>query len=479
VIILAKGADELGPGVAACLGADVQPIWIADEADLATEAAQEALSADLLIDAVIGTGFKPPLRGVAATAVAAINDAAGTVVSVDVPSGVDADSKAPLSESGGNMVFPHGILALIAPKPAHVFGELTRGPIAVSEIGVQPAFVANVTALNVITGQHVGIAFRHRENERQRRRFGHVLVVGGSLGQAGAGALAGLAAMNAGAGSVTVACPKSIQATVAGFGATLVTHGLPETEEGTIAAKASDGIDALLAGKDVVVIGSGLSGHAETTGFVRALARGCAVPLVVTAAGLATLAGHDHDIKPWGGASPFQVLMPDPAQAARLTGALIADIEADEVAAARDLANESGACVVLTGRRTVIAGASDEAWINMSGNPVLAKAGAADVLAGIVGAALARDLGDRAEAALQTADVATQLPQSSDRPLHHMLLNDLRVAAAVHLLGLAADIARDALHENSVTAIDLIDALAEAFRDCELQVERSLFYLRK
>ena len=159
---------------------------------------------------MLGAGFKPPLDGLDATAVAAINDASGTIVAVDVPSGVDADSTTPLRETGGNMVFAHGVVALVAPKPAHVFGELTAGPIAVSELGTQPAAVANATAVAVITGQEVGITFPPRPNDFPGDQFGHVLVVAGSLGKAGAAALAGLAAMSTGAGQVTVACPKSM-----------------------------------------------------------------------------------------------------------------------------------------------------------------------------------------------------------------------------------------------------------------------------
>jgi hydroxyethylthiazole kinase-like uncharacterized protein yjeF len=464
VIILAKQADELSPDVAACLGPDIQPIWIAEAAEFGSAAAQQALGADLVIDAVLGAGFKPPLDGLAATAVAAINDASGTIVAVDVPSGVDADSTTPLRKTGGNMVFAHGIIALVAPKPAHVFGELTAGPIAVSELGTQPAAVANATALAVITGQEVGIAFPPRPNDAHKHQFGHVLVVAGSLGQAGAAALAGLAAMSAGAGQVTVACPKSIEATVAGFSAALMTHGLPQTDAGTISVEASDQIGALLAGKDVVVLGPGLSRNTETAAFVRQLASACALPLVLDGDGLNAFEGHYDELKSRGGASgatPFHVLTPHPGQAARLTGASIADIQADRVAAARRMSTETGACVVLTGWRTVVAGASDEAWINMSGNAALAKAGSGDVLAGMIGAALAR--GDAAASA----------------GLHHTVLQDLHVAAAVHLHGLAGDIARDALHENTVAATDLLEALAQAFRECELQVERSLFYLRK
>jgi NAD(P)H-hydrate epimerase len=291
-----------------------------------------------------------------------------------------------------------------------------------------------------------------------------VLVVGGSQGKAGAAALAGLAAMSTGAGLVTVACPKSIEATVAGFSAALMTHGLPETDVGTISVEASDQIGALLAGKDVVVVGPGLSRNPETAAFVRQLASGCVLPLVLDGDGLNAFEGHYDELKPRGdvrGATPFHVMTPNPGQAARLTGASIADIQADRVVAARRMSRATGACVVLTGWRTVVAGASDEAWINMSGNAALAKAGSGDVLAGMIGAALAR------------GDAAASIG------LHHTLLQDLRVAAAVHLHGLAGDIARDALHENTVAATDLLEALAQAFRECELQVERSLFYLRK
>jgi NAD(P)H-hydrate epimerase len=141
------------------------------------------------------------------------------------------------------------------------------------------------------------------------------------------------------------------------------------------------------------------------------------------------------------------------------------------VEAARRVSRATGACVVLKGWRTAVAGAADEVWINMSGNAVLAKAGMDAVLSGIIGAALARHGGDRTGAAAP--------PRTTDGAFHRTVLDDLHVAAAVHLHGLAADIARDALHDNAVTATDLLEALVEAFRDSDLQIERNLFFLRK
>ncbi len=476
VIVLAKGADELRAEVAACLPPEVEPIWIADETDFASAFVQQALGADLIVDALVGTGFKPPLRGLVAAAVAAVNDAPGTIVAVDVPTGVDADSKTALHATGGNVVFPHGIIALIAPKPAHVFGHLTAGPIAVSELGVQPAFVPSAAAVQVITGREVGMTFAPAPDARdelpfgQLRQLGHVLVVAGSSGREGTAALVGMAALSAGAGRVTVACPKSIQPTVAGFHAALATCAVPETDQGTIAATASDRIDELLAGKDAVVVGPGLSTNPATGAFVRRLASTCTLPLIVDGDGLDAFEGRFSEIKRRD-ETPFLVLMPDAEQAARLAGFALGAVRADSVTAARGIARATGACVVLKGQRSVVAGASGEVWINSSGNAALARAGVDELLSGIVGAALARHVDRRADAA--------DLAPTADRLFARVLLNDLHVAAAVHLRGLAVDIARDALHENTLGAIDVIEALVEAFRDCDLQLEQNLFYLRK
>jgi ADP-dependent NAD(P)H-hydrate dehydratase / NAD(P)H-hydrate epimerase len=481
LVILATGAEDLGPEVAACLPPGAEPIWIADAADFASDPVQQALAADLIIDALVGTGFKAPLRGLVAAAVAAINDASGSIVAIDIPTGVDADSKAALRASGGNVVFPHGIIALIAPKPAHVFGDLTAGPIAVSELGVQPAFLPSSACVEVITGRDAGMTFAPVSERPQRpfdqefdqgfgQDFGHVLVIAGSTGREGAAALAGMAALSAGAGSVTVACPKSIQPTVAGFAPALATYALPETDQGTIAAAANDRIGGLLAGKDVVVVGPGLSRNLETAAFIRRLASACTLPLIIDGDGLDAFEGRFAEIRR-GAKTPFLVLTPHPAQAARLAGLAIDDIRADGVAASRRIAQATDACVVLKGRRSVVAGASDEAWINLNGNAALTKASIDELLCGLIGAALAHHVDQRTDAVDSAA--------TADRPFARVLVNDLHVAAAVHLHALAVDIARDALHENAVGATDVLEALVEAFRDCDLQVEQNLFYLHR
>jgi hydroxyethylthiazole kinase-like uncharacterized protein yjeF len=468
VIVLAKDAGDLGPDAAVMRSRlQLDPLWVSSDADFETAAVQEALEADLIIDAIVGTGFKPPLRGLARKAVSAINNALGIVVSVDLPSGADADSRKPVHESDEEVVFAHGIVTFIAPKPAHVFGELTSGPIVVSEIGAQPVLVSNQTGLEVITGQEVGVTFPPRPADAHKGLFGHVLVVAGSLGKAGAAGLAGLAALRSGAGLVTVACPRSIQATVAGFAPELMTEGLPETKDGAISTAASGKANALMDGKDVVVLGPGLSRSAQTAKFVRHLVAHCPLPLVLDADGLHAFAGHCSDIKPSGEPGPFRVLTPHPGEAATLMGVTTKDIQADRLETARRISQESGACVVLKGSRTVVAGASGETWINMSGNPALAKGGSGDVLSGMIGAALARHAESRPDI-------------TSDRKLHAAeFLKDRNVAAAVYLHGLTADVACDKLHENAVLATDVLGNLAEGFRECELQKNRDLFYLQR
>ena len=463
VIILARDASELSAETAEMFSQlSSEPIWIGGEAELDSPAARDALAADLIVDAIAGALDPLPLTTMDGKAVEAINGAFGTVVSVDLPSGVDGDSKERARESSQQMVFAHGIIGFVAPKPAHAFGELTSGPIAVSEIGVQPALVGNKTGLEVVTGQEVGIAFPPRADDAHKGQFGHVLVIAGSRGKAGAAGLAGIAALRAGGGLVTVACPRSIQVTVASFAPELMTEDLPETEEGTIAVAAAQNAYALLRGKDVIVLGPGLSTNDQTAEFVRQFASRCRLPVVLDADGLNAFAGHPTDLKPEGEAAPFRVLTPHPGEAARLTGSSITEIQADRQEAARRIARDTGCCVALKGWRTVVAGASGETWINMSGNPAMAKGGSGDVLSGIIAAALAR----RAGGEVTTGKEAT-------------FLNDLRVAAAVHLHGMAGDVARDALNENTMLATDVAENLTEAFRECEVQVDRGLFYLRK
>jgi NAD(P)H-hydrate epimerase len=458
VLVLAESAADLAPEIAGCVPDAIRPIWIAEPEGFDAEAVATALEADLIIDAVIGTGLRPPLDARAGRAVTAINEASGTVVSVDLPSGVDADHLDAVEASGGNMVFAHGVVALIAPKPAHVFSELTAGPVAVSEIGTQPIVLAGGSRVAVVTGRDVGLAFPRRIVEAEESDFGHVLVIGGARGKAGAAALTGLAALHAGAGRVTIACRRSAEATIAGFAAGLTTYPLPETDDGSIAMMARTHISALLDGKEAVILGPGLSVGSDAAGFVADLLTACRAPVVLDGEAAALLfAGAAPRPK----RMPYRVLMLERSHLAPTRAAIGTS---ERLMAARQIAKESGACVVVKGANAIVAGVSGEVWINLTGGPHLAKAGMSDVLSGVIGAVLARRHDGQ-------ASPAEHAPAS--------FLRDLRVAAALHLFGITGDIARDGLHEHAVVATDLIEALPAAFRDCDTQVDQGLYYLRK
>jgi ADP-dependent NAD(P)H-hydrate dehydratase / NAD(P)H-hydrate epimerase len=372
---------------------------------------------------------------------------------VGVPSGVEPDSNVPVHEGGGEAVFAHGVITFVAPNAAHVFGKLTAGPIAVTELGVQPSLVSHETGLSVVTAQEVRITFPPRPDEAHKGDFGHVLVIGGALDQAGGAALAGIAALRTGAGLVTVACPRSAQPTVAGFAPELMTEGLDEDAAGRISLAARDKVGELLAKADAVVLGPDTPRDDETAQFMRWLIGSCPSPLVLHDVGLPDMSEKSVEKS---AEECLRVIVLDAEEAAAFLGIHVEEIAADRIDAARRVARQSNACIVLKGLRTIIAGRSGETWISMTGNSALAKNGSDEALCGMIAAALAR--------------------HSQDRP---ELLRELDVASVVYLHGLAGDLARDIFHENTLLATDLLETLSDAFRDCELQSDRGLFYLRK
>jgi ADP-dependent NAD(P)H-hydrate dehydratase / NAD(P)H-hydrate epimerase len=454
-IVLAKDEIALSAEAAAiCNSLATEPMWISDETAFQDEPIQQALEADLIVDAVAGTEFKRPLEKIARKAVEAINQASGIVVSIGVPSGVDPDSEVPVHEGSSEAVFAHGVITFVAPNPAHIFGKLTSGPVAVSELGVQPSLVSHAAGVSVVTAQEVRITFPPRPDEAHKRDFGHVLVIGGTLNQTGGAALAGIAALRTGAGLVTIACPRSAQPIIAGFAPELMTEGLAENEAGTISLAARDKIAELLAKADAVVLGPESRGDDETQKFTQWLVDNYAGPLMLHNIGLLAAPANRKEKSE---EQQLRVVVLDVKEAAVFLGVNnINDLHSDYVDAARRIAEQTGYCTVLQGLRTIVAGVSGETWISMTGNSALAKKGADDALRGMIAAALAR--------------------HPSDRPT---LLRELDVASAVYLHGLAGDLARDIFHENTLLASDLLETLSDAFRDCELQSDRGLFYLRK
>jgi NAD(P)H-hydrate epimerase len=398
----------------------------------ALNSCRQVFECDLLLDAVLGTGFRPPVNSLYADAISRMNHSKASVIAVDIPSGADADSaEAP----SGVVARADAVVTFTAPRPAHALGTLTFGPIIVADIGSPAESIKTSLDLNLTTTSDLAFLVAPRPRNSNKGMYGHVMVLGGSVGKAGAAAMAGISALRAGAGLSTVGTPKSVLPTVAGFHPELMTEALEETETGSISLRALGygHVDSVLKGITVLAVGPGISRHNETAEFVRTVVRKFSLPMVLDADGLNAFEGRAGDLN---GKDRVLVLTPHPGEMARLTGLKVPEIQRDRLKVARNFAKQHNLIVVLKGDRTVVANASGEAWINPTGNPGMATGGTGDILTGMTAGVLA---------------------QYADRPLE-------AVIAAVYLHGLAGNIACEAMGEKSLIATDLLIALPEAFR---------------
>jgi hydroxyethylthiazole kinase-like uncharacterized protein yjeF len=407
------------------------PVIVRSADDLMRDQAREVFDCDLLIDAILGTGFKPPVSGLYARAIEAMNASRAPVIAVDIPSGADADVR---GEQAGAVARADGIVTFTAPRPAHVFGGLTQGTTLITPIGSPDEAIVSSQQLNLISGREIATLLGPRPAESNKGGFGHVLVIGGSLGKAGAPAMAGIAALRVGAGLSTVATAKSALATVAGFHPEVMTEPLEETAAGTISMQAlgKGHMDELVKGKTVLAVGPGISRNPETSEFVRAVIKNYRLLVVLDADGLNAFEGLASELD---GKGQSLVITPHPGEMARLAGTTIAAVQRDRINVAKNFAREHNLIVVLKGHRTLVAEPGGEVWVNTTGNAGMATGGTGDILTGMVAGLLAQNPERVSEA----------------------------VTAAVYLHGTAGDVARDTMGEQSLVATDLVRALPEAF----------------
>jgi ADP-dependent NAD(P)H-hydrate dehydratase / NAD(P)H-hydrate epimerase len=433
VLLLAPTSDLRGDALSMFERLPLRPIVLQSQQELQAESSRSLANCDLIVDAVLGTGFQPPVKGISADAIAEMNRSGKPIVAVDIPSGTDSDSMS--GQPNDKIVRADAIVTFTAPRPAHVFGNLTRGPIVIAPIGSPPEVIVSKLDLELTTPGDIASLFAPRPMDSNKGMYGHVLIVGGSLGKSGAAAMAGMAALRAGCGLSTVATPGSALASVAGFAAELMTEPLPETGKGTIAMGAIEGgaFGQILKSADVVAMGPGIGRNTETTEFVHEAVRQIKVPLVLDADGLNAFQGRTDGLD--GRQRPL-VLTPHPGEMSRLTGISIKDVQADRLSVARNFARHHQLILVLKGNRTIIALPDGTAWVNPTGNPGMATGGTGDILTGMTVGIIGQMQNDVARAAI----------------------------AAVYMHGLAGDIAAAKVGEHSLVATDLLGALPEAFR---------------
>ena len=450
VLLLADPSELTGDAAAMCKRLPLQVVVARNQGELDTDAAQQIFkSSDILVDAILGTGFKPPVTAFYRGALQEFwsPDVTARVVSVDIPSGVDADAPGDAAHPTRAEDFTayarsDAIVTFTAAKRAHIFQSLTHGPIVVARIGSPTSVVQSHERLNVITRFETDFATLPRGHKSHKGDFGHVLVIAGSRGKSGAAAMAGIGALRSGAGLCTVATPASSQALVSSFAPELMTEDLAETEAGTLSLRALQygRVDDLVRNKSVIAIGPGFGQDPEAQEFVRTVVHRRHLPLVLDADGLNAFAGMDERLD--GSQTPL-ILTPHPGEMARLARLTTQQVQQDRVGVARKFACDHNCIVVLKGWRTVVADASGEVWINATGNPGMATGGTGDILTGMI------------------AGFAAQAGAWRDISLLQ------RVLAAVRMHGLAGDLAAEELGEQAMIATDLLRYLPTAFRRSE------------
>lgn len=392
----------------------------------------EARSATLVVDALLGTGVSGAATGRVLQGIREINQGfpLATVVAVDLPSGMPSDS----GEAAGEFARADYTVTFTAPKVAHAMPPNCdhTGELMVCAIGSPPQLYADAW-LALLEPAMFHELLAPRERAGHKGTYGHVLVVAGSRGKTGAAAMAGLAALRAGAGLVTAASAESAIAEIACHAPELMTEPLRETESGSIALNAD--LRALAQGKSVVAMGPGLGRAPQIAAMVQALAEAFEGPMVLDADALV-----GQGIPRQNSGLPFRIriLTPHPGEMARLTGTTTAEIQANRIGAARTYATRQGVTLVLKGQRTVIAFPDGRVWINPTGTPAMGKGGSGDILTGMI------------------AGLVAQFPERAD----------LAVAAAVYLHGLAGQLGAQALGEKCLIASDLLQYLPDAMEEC-------------
>jgi NAD(P)H-hydrate epimerase len=341
--------------------------------------------ASALIDALLGTGFQGEPRGAVEQAIEAINGAGRRVVSVDVPSGVDASTGVVL----GAAVRATLTVTLHAAKPGLWInpGKAYAGTLEVVDIGI-PRGAPLQASIGLIEPAVLAVLPR-RKASWTKFKSGHVLVVGGSRGLTGAPRMSALASMRTGAGYVTTCVPASLQEILASGGnPEVMTRGLPE-EGGSLTPEGTASVLEASARGGALALGPGLGRASGAFEFARALAREATVPMVLDADGLNAHAGRLGELRARTAAA---VLTPHAGELARLLELSSSQIERERLRHVRDAARQAGAIVLLKGDDTLIAEPSGRVAVSPGGSPALATAGTGDVLTGVIAALLAQAL---------------------------------------------------------------------------------------
>ncbi len=332
---------------------------------------------DLLIDALYGIGLDRPLDEETVQLIRSLNEAEAFRVAIDLPSGVEADS----GKVQGIAFSADLTITFIALKPCFALpsGSDFCGKTVVADIGVQ----ALGNDLPVIERP----VFPKRKHNAHKGTFGTAVMFCGSYGMAGAAVLAARAALRSGCGIVKAVLCDGIYAPFTASVPEAVCLPVKQSENGTLPGDL--GLPAVLSGASAVLIGCGCGCDDHIKTLVRRVAEESTVPLVIDADGINAIGRSIDIIK--NCKSPM-ILTPHPGEMARLTGKTVAEVEADRITVAKEYAAKSGCILVLKGADTLVAAPNGDVFVNLTGNPGMAKGGCGDVLAGMLVSLLAQGI---------------------------------------------------------------------------------------
>ncbi len=407
---------------------DLHTINIEEEGYL-EEAENLIYKADLVIDAMLGTGITGDVREPYSSLIDLINQFAASILAVDIPSGIDGANGNIL----GNAVIADYTMTIAYPKIGLVVypGREHCGEIEVIDLGVPMEYALKQEPQHfVLDFEEASMLLPQRPVNSHKGSFGKVGVIGGSSGMYGAPSLTGLAALRIGSGIVRVAVPEKIQATVAGYSPELITVGLKGMES-LLKVEDLNVIDNLMEQSTVMAVGPGLGISDSTTKVVSKILEDFQGPVVLDADGINSL----RDLDLLSERKGSLVLTPHPGEMARLMNIDIDEIQSSRIDFSREFASKYNLYLILKGAATIIALPDGNIYINPSGNEGMATAGSGDVLTGLLTGLLAQGM-DIEEA----------------------------VILAPYLHGMAGDLAADNISSYGMIAGDIIDYITDAIK---------------
>ncbi len=371
-----KGDAALNMRLYMAIGGEVTEVT--DDVGPIRDACNEA---DIIVDAIFGTGLSKNVEGRESRAIEAINDAALPVIAVDIPSGIDGRTGASL---GGAVKATHTYTYGYA-KPGQILfpGGYHVGRVTVIDISIPVAAEASLGIDGYIAdGAMIREFYKEREPWAHKGTYGHVAVIAGSPGKTGAAYMAATAALKIGAGLVTLLVPQAINAILEAKTTEVMTLPVDDGGTGCFRLSAFEEIMKFIGDKDLVIIGPGLGQEPETKELVRRIYGAAEIPFVVDADGINAFEAVPEAIGNHEGGAVFT---PHPGELARIMGTTASQINAERIQAGRRFVEQRKANLLLKGAGSIYFGIEGETCLIPTGNPALAKGGSGDILTGFIG----------------------------------------------------------------------------------------------